>query len=411
MAVALIGCRHAAQAQPAPQGEPPPGALGLPGPVEPAPPPTAAPPAAPQGVDALGAAAVRELAAGPSRREQAATLLRAYRDATDQPHERAWADSELAALGLGEGPAAHTAPMRRIGLLAPLSGRLRPVGQRMLEGALLAADHVVVEIADTRSEAARAGDEAERLRGLFATVGPAARDELVAVRARQPGATLLPLVAGEGLSGAGERVGALLEAARRMDPKVKRCAILAPTGTAGDDAAAALRAGGAEVFVESRYPPGAKHFREAVDGVAGANPDAVVVVDTADQLALIAPALAAGGLWPLPDGPPPRTRGRGVWLLATAEGATQKLLDAAGRYLQGALLAPGFFPDPADDVAGPFVTRFTEEYGHAPGAWEAFAWEAVRAAAAARTAAELGGWRSRWPAVYRVSRAEVHALR
>jgi ABC-type branched-subunit amino acid transport system substrate-binding protein len=98
-------------------------------------------------------------------------------------------------------------------------------------------------------------------------------------------------------------------------------------------------------------------------------------------------------------------------LLATAEGASGKLLESAGRYLQGALLAPGFFPDAADPSCGPFVAKFAEDYGRPPGAWEAFAYEAVRAAATARSAADLVAFRSRWPRVYRVDGSQVRALR
>ena len=174
---------------------------------------------------------------------------------------------------------------------------------------------------------------------------------------------------------------------------------------------AALRSAAAELVVEARYPPGAGQFSDPVAGVARAAPDAVLVADTADRLALIAPALAAAGLWPLPGGPPPRTSGHGVLLLATAEGASQKLVDQAGRYLQGALLAPGFFPDPDDATCAAFVTRFTEAYGRAPGPWEAFAYEAIRAVAAARTPAEAAAWRSRWPLVYRVDGARIRATR
>lgn len=396
--VVLLGCRHAAHAQD--NSPPPPGALGLaPGEA----------PGEPARIEALGTAAARELRAGPKRREQAVALLRAYRDATTEPHERAWADAELEALGPA-GAVGREAPTRRVGLLVPLSGKLRPVGERLLEGALLAAERVVVEIADTQSDAARAADEADRLKDTYALVGPAARGELDAVRARQTSTPILPLIAGEALPSGVERVRSLLAAARRAAPHVRRFAVLAPTGGTADEMVAALRGGGSEVVIEARYAPGATQFSGPIADIAKAVPDAVLVADTADQLALIAPALAAAGLWPLP-GPPPRTAGRGVLLLATAEGASPKLVEQAGRYLQGALLAPGFFPDPDDPTCGPFVARFTQAYGRAPGPWEAFAYEAVRAVAAARTPAEAAAWRSRWPVVYRVDGRDVRAVR
>jgi len=368
-------------------------------------------PQAPDGVEGLGSAAVRELRAGPGRKKQAAALLRAYRDTTDQPHERAWAESELEALGVEAEPAARDAPTRRIGLLVPLSGRLRPVGERMLEGALLAADRMIVEIGDTRSEPAGAAEEAARLRHVYALVGTSARPELLEVRARAPAVPVLALIPGESLPSGRERALALLAAARRTAPQLRRLAVLAPLGAAADEMIAALARDGVEIVAQPRYASGARQFGDAVAPLVAAKPDAVLVADTAEQLALIAPALAAAGLWPLPGGPPPRSGGRGVVLLATAEGASPKLLDSAGRYLQGALLAPGFFPDPDDPDCGPFVARFSEEYGRPPGAWEAFAYEAVRAAGSARSPAELASWRSRWPRVYRVDGAGARALR
>jgi branched-chain amino acid transport system substrate-binding protein len=74
-----------------------------------------------------------------------------------------------------------------------------------------------------------------------------------------------------------------------------------------------------------------------------------------------------------------------VLVLSTAEGLAGKYIADAGRHSEGALLAPGFYPDDADPDAKPFIDRFTAAYGRAPGATEAYAYDAAQLAAAAGT--------------------------
>ena len=58
--------------------------------------------------------------------------------------------------------------------------------------------------------------------------------------------------------------------------------------------------------------------------------------------------------------------GSPVLLLSTAEDLTSGYLTSAGRHSEGALLAPGFYPDNADPAHKPFVDRFVAAYGRAP---------------------------------------------
>jgi ABC-type branched-subunit amino acid transport system substrate-binding protein len=69
-------------------------------------------------------------------------------------------------------------------------------------------------------------------------------------------------------------------------------------------------------------------------------------------------------------------------LLSTAEGLKDSYLADAGRNSQGALLAPGFYPDLDDPVARPFIERFMQAHGHAPGAIDAYAFDAAQLVAA-----------------------------
>ena len=99
------------------------------------------------------------------------------------------------------------------------------------------------------------------------------------------------------------------------------------------------------------------------------------VAEDARRLELIAPALAAADLWPAPftGGKPPAARAPGapprreILLLSPAVGLGSQLLRNAGRYVQGALFAPGFYSDAEDPRAGGFVTQYRLLYGQDPG--------------------------------------------
>ena len=75
--------------------------------------------------------------------------------------------------------------------------------------------------------------------------------------------------------------------------------------------------------------------------------------------------------------------GRPILLLSTAEDLNDEYLTNAGRHSEGALFAPGFYPDDQDPIQKPFVDRFIAAFGQAPGAVEAYAYDAAQLAAAA----------------------------
>src|SRR5204862_819107 len=109
---------------------------------------------------------------------------------------------------------------------------------------------------------------------------------------------------------------------------------------------------------KASYPPGANAFTAQVAELKRASFEAIFIPDEARRLELIAPALAAADLWPAAWGATlagPRPPGqRSVLLLSTAVGVGPALLKNAGRYVQGALLAPGFYADHQDARAGTF---------------------------------------------------------
>ncbi len=201
---------------------------------------------------------------------------------------------------------------------------------------------------------------------------------------------------------ASSRARALAETALRMG--ARDFAVIGPDTAAGKALRGGFRsdvvAGGGRLTADVSYPPGSTSFTAAVAAIKKSAPQVVFVADGADRLELIAPALAAADLWsapwgaPRPAGAPGRPRPRNILLLSSAADLSPRLLQSAGRYVQGTLLAPGFYAGAADPRARGFVDAYRAAYGQDPHATEAYAYDAVNAiraavAAGARTRADL----------------------
>jgi len=180
-------------------------------------------------------------------------------------------------------------------------------------------------------------------------------------------------------------------ARRALKLGVRDFAILGPDSASGKRLREAFRrevtAGGGRITAEATYVAGVTSFSGPVAALKKSPPQAVFVPDSADRLELIAPALAFADLWPQPWAPPKgagqgrarpaaepgKPRARNILLLSTANDLSPKLLQNAGRYVQGALLSPGFFADDEDDRARAFVEAYRAAYGQDPHATEAYA--------------------------------------
>ena len=101
--------------------------------------------------------------------------------------------------------------------------------------------------------------------------------------------------------------------------------------------------------------------------------------DSAQQLALLAPALAGEGIWSAPH-PAAGAGKRRVLILATADGLAPGRLSAASRTLQGALLAPGFAADAETRPARQALLQALERaLGQPPSLLQAYAADAAAA--------------------------------
>jgi len=352
--------------------------------------------------------------------EAAAAVLRARGDSSGAAEILSETASARITAGL-ERPGDRAAPVPGdpglLGLELALSGRFQPVGEAALRAALLAtgapaAAGMQLIVRDAGGNPERAGDGVEELArgesviGVVAAIDPRGltfEADGSAQPAARNGLPLLVLDSGPGKPGgstfylvhnASARARALAQTALRVG--ARDFAIIGPDTAAGKALRSAFKSdvvgGGGRVVADVSYSPGATSFTAAVATIKKAGPQVLFVADGADRLELIAPALAAADLWaapwgaPRPAGAPGRPRPRNILLLSTAADLSPRLLQSAGRYVQGALLAPGFYAGAADPHARGFVDGYHAAYGQDPHATEAYAYDAVNAIRAAITA-------------------------
>ncbi len=182
-------------------------------------------------------------------------------------------------------------------------------------------------------------------------------------------------------------------AQRALARGVKKFAVLAAENGYGRAMTLAFKdeveKGGGAVVTSVTYKADTKSFAGFTAKLTG-EWDAVFVPAQADTLGLIAPALAATGKIPKPLGTKKVIGGRAVMLLSTAENLTAAYLTDAGRHSEGALFAPGYYPDDQDPASKAFLDRFVAAFGRAPGFLEAYAFDAVQLAAAAGASGRAG---------------------
>jgi hypothetical protein len=174
-------------------------------------------------------------------------------------------------------------------------------------------------------------------------------------------------------------------AQRALGIGARRFVILGPESPAGKRLANAFKnavaGGGGGVVAHLIYPQGSTSFSTQVNELRKLAFDALFVPDEASRLELIAPALAVADIWPRQPRPmssASRTGSgrRDILLLSTALSLSERLLRNAERYVQGAMLCPGYYP--AEDArGGNFVSRFREAYGTSPTAADAYGYDGL----------------------------------
>lgn len=350
---------------------------------------------------------------------KAAAYLRGRGDAAGAAFIESEANSARHALGFDlAAPRVGPGDPTRIGLSLPLSGRFQVVGEAVLRAAMLAsgtpsetaasagggAQLVLRDTATDAERAARGVAELTRSEAVIGIVGAASTKagSSAIAQATQDGIPLLALedaapgaltTAFQLVHAPDARAAALARQALKLG--VRRFAILGPDSAGGKRLREAFRKavidGGGAVVAEASYVAGATSFASVLGPLKKGGAQAIFVPDSAERLPLIAPALAVADLWPQPwnkaraagsGGGSSSSKGnhaqpRSILLLSTASELSRKLVDSAGRYVQGALLCPGFYADDGDPRARGFVEAYRAAYGQEPHATEAYAYDAV----------------------------------
>jgi ABC-type branched-subunit amino acid transport system substrate-binding protein len=344
----------------------------------------------------------------------AAAYLRARGDAdgaADVESEAAIARRAVGLAGPGDRDRGGSAgDPGRLGLAVALSGKFQPVGEAALRAALVATgapgapagQGMQLYLRDTGAGPDRATRGVFELAHDESVIGIlAASDQasLAAAAAATSENQVPTLQLDDGPAGwpaptfqlvhtPSARAAALARAALKLG--VRQFAMIGPDSSASQSLRRAFKAeltgGEGRVTADVSYPPGSTSFTSVTAAIKKTRPQAVFVADGADRIELIAPALAAADLWPAPWGarrpaatatatgrPPVRP----VLLLSTANGLSPRLLQNAGRYVQGALLSPGFFADPGDPRSRAFLDAYRAAYGQDPHATEAYAFDGV----------------------------------
>lgn len=313
-----------------------------------------------------------------------------------------------------------------VALVVPLSGKNRTLGERVLRGALWAAELLGAPRApgagssgpsapspiDLRVRDSAVGDLATTVaelqrEGVQAVIGSPVRQEATALAtaAERAGLLAVHLSAGAGGSQASGRSLHLLRSnqarAQALAQSLLRAGlptvtVIAPATPYGQTMTRAFveelanapgGSGGVRVKVlaELTFTEGATTFTAIAKQIVETQPSALFVPVSAAQLELIASQLATAGAlptWKVSRGAPdkPTLANPPVkLLLSPAEGLGERLLKSAGRYLQGAILAPvsvGGLPLSEPATAGRWE-GFAQQLGGEPGALDAMGYDAV----------------------------------
>jgi branched-chain amino acid transport system substrate-binding protein len=287
------------------------------------------------------------------------------------------------------------------------------VGEQALEGLEIAAagatpseEPLSIVVRDTEgADVARLVDDLVEREHVAAIVGPldAASAEVAAGRAAERGVPLLALTIRPGVGRPGSPVfrpfqSNEAEVAALVGHAVLRLgrrtfAVLHPEGSYGRVvrrlAEEEVARRGGELVASLAYDATQTSFVEVSQQLASQQFDALVVAGSSRSVALIAPALAAAGLWSQgPAGGAGPSGTRPVQLLLTAAAFDEGLIGQAGRYLQGALFATPFFAHGSSPSTAAFVERFQAAHGRLPTAYASQAHDAAAIVRAARSRAE-----------------------
>jgi ABC-type branched-subunit amino acid transport system substrate-binding protein len=308
-----------------------------------------------------------------------------------------------------------------IGLLVPFSGKYAAAGKKLMLGAvqgsgILASERkIALAIRDSSLDCLKMARELilqEQVVALAGTFDPHQAHQVAQIAAEHgvPFLSFAPM----GLSRTiqpmplqilpdNEQRATLLAQYAFTKLQLRRVAILFPKSRYGEMMTTSFvrkfQGLGGTIVLQLSYSPNTISFTTMASTLARQSFDGLFVPDTSQSLALLTPALAGAQLWAASRGASSAKSGRTFQLLATADGASRRLLDSAGRYVQGAILAPGFFPDESSPQRGNLTQQLALGLGHPPSLLEALGFDSIHLL---RTHVERGmGGRSQLTAALR----------
>ncbi|HBR18583.1 MAG: hypothetical protein A3G39_02825 [Deltaproteobacteria bacterium RIFCSPLOWO2_12_FULL_43_16] len=310
---------------------------------------------------------------------------------------------------------AAPAPNIRLGVILPLSGKYAQFGEQALKGILLAADifessslegkgvNLEIIIKDTKDDPLTTEKAVEALgadEGVVAIIGPLL--SITAMGAAQKAQQLkIPMIAlsqRPGLTNTGDYIFrnflSPLEQARAianyaMDTlRCKKFAVLYPSSSYGIELAnlfkEEVKKGKGEIVADEQYREGQTYFGKEITKLfkvketekregrrqiktfeATVAADALYIPDYFDTIGLIAPHLAYYNI-------------KDVKLLGSNGWNSPKLIELAGKYVEGAVFADGFFRGSKREPTLHFVNSFKNLYGIEPEILSAQAYDAVK---------------------------------
>jgi len=175
--------------------------------------------------------------------------------------------------------------------------------------------------------------------------------------------------------------------------------------TYGDSMAAVLRSAlGSDLVFDRPVHADLSNLDGVVAGLASGSSESIFIVSDVDLLRQILPRMVRAGVSPSSNGK--AIKGRAIRLFATADGLTTAGLRPTDiRYLDGAILVPGYYPDTIgqSDILGPF----SQALGHMPTLLEAVGFDALQLAIRLATSRQLEAGYVGLTATYTVSNEQL----
>ena len=277
---------------------------------------------------------------------------------------------------------------KTIGVILPLTGKWKPIGQKMLKGIALASgvfgdldtpnvDYLIRDYGNDESQLPRIIDELDRNGQVLAIIGPIGTSaaDIVCKAAKQKNIPSL-IFSQTGLTPIENsycfgnfltvytQTRTLLQTAREL--QITRFAIIYPTDQFGETITRSFEQlapqFGVQVIKKIPYPSEKNDFKDVIQGLKTVPCEAVFIPDTAQKAAMIASYL-------------PFYKINNVRLFGTNLWDTPEFVREGGRNVQDAIFISGFFAESSNVMIRDFNSTFATVYGSNPTIWEASAYD------------------------------------